>query len=131
MIGLDTGFFLELINGNEEAVSLWRSAVNDDVELVVSCLTLFEIERLGLKGMLRDWETVLEAIHGVTLVVWLDRDVLSHSNRLSYGTGIPSMDTLILASLLSRDVGEIYTTDSDLESNASKGLSVRNLRKRK
>ena len=112
-------------------MSLRRSGVNDDVELVVSCLTLFEIERLGLKGILSDWETVLEAIHGVTLVVWLDRDVLSHSARLSHGTGIPSMDALILACLLSRDVGEIYTTDSDMESYGSKGLSVRNLRKPK
>lgn len=49
MIGLDTGFFIELMNGEEEAANLWKSRLDDEVELVVSSLTLFEIERLGLK----------------------------------------------------------------------------------
>ncbi|MFH1115139.1 MAG: hypothetical protein V1792_14605 [Pseudomonadota bacterium] len=56
MIGLDTGFFIELMNGNEEAANLWKSRLDDEVELVVSSLTLFEIERLGLKGKLKDSE---------------------------------------------------------------------------
>jgi len=45
MIGLDTGFFVELMNGNEEAVKLWKACLDDEVELVVSSLTLFEIAR--------------------------------------------------------------------------------------
>ena len=28
MIGLDTGFFLELVSGNEQAVSLWQSCLD-------------------------------------------------------------------------------------------------------
>jgi predicted nucleic acid-binding protein len=131
MIGLDTGFFLELVSGNEQAVSLWQSCLDDRVELVVSCLTLFEIERLGLKGKLGGIDTILDAIHGVTLVVWPDREILGRAARLSQGLGIPALDSLILASLTSRDVSEIYTTDSDLEAYQSSKTMVKNLRKKK
>jgi hypothetical protein len=40
MIGLDTGFFLELASGNEQVLSLWQSYLDRKVDLVVSCLTL-------------------------------------------------------------------------------------------
>ena len=129
MIGLDTGFFLELVNGNEQAVTLWQSCLDDNVELVVSCLTLFEVERLGLKGKLRASDTILDAIRGVTLVVWLNREILSRAAGLSHGLGISAVDSLILASLTSREVSEIYTTDSDLEKYQSKDIMVRNLRR--
>jgi predicted nucleic acid-binding protein len=96
---------------------------------VPSCLSLFQIERLGLKGILRDWEAILHAIHSVTAVVWLDRAILSQAARLSRGLGIPALDSMILASLVSHNVNEIYTTDSDLLAYQSKDVVVRNLRK--
>ncbi len=129
MIGLDTGFFLELIDGNEQAVNVWQSCLDDKVELVVSCLTLFEIERLGLKGKLRETDTILNAIHGVTFVVWPNLEILSRAARLSHGLGISAIDSLILASLTSREVSEIYTTDSDLEVYRSNDIMIRNLRR--
>jgi predicted nucleic acid-binding protein len=128
MIGLDTGFFVELMNGNEEAVSLWKSCLNDEVDLAVSSLTLFEIERLGLKGKLKDTGAILDAIDSVTLVVWPDREVLSLAARISHGLGIPAMDSLILASLVSSNCAEICTTDSHLEMYQSSEVRVRNLR---
>jgi len=131
MIGLDTGFFVELMNGNEQAVSLWQSCLDDKVDLVVSCLTLFEIERLGLKGKLSGIDTIIDAIHGVTFVVWLDREILGRAAGLSHGAGIPALDSLILASLISRDVSEIYTTDSDFEACESSKIVVKNIRKKK
>jgi predicted nucleic acid-binding protein len=129
MIGLDTGFFIELMNGREEAIGLWKSGLDDEVEFVVSSLTLFEIERLGVKGKLKPWEEVLHAIHHATLVAWLDREMISQGARLSHGLGMPAMDSLILASLVSHDASEIWTTDSHLEVYHSKNVVVRNLRK--
>lgn len=128
MIGLDTGFFIELMNGNEEAVNLWRACLDDDVELVVSSLSLFEIERLGLKGKLHHCEAILDAIESVTLVVWLARDILTLAARFSDGPGIPAMDSLILACLVSNDCTDIYTTDAHLEAYQSNNVRVRNLR---
>lgn len=131
MIGLDTGFFIELMNGNAEAVSLWKSCLNDEVELVVSSLTFFEIERLGLKGKLKDSEAILDAIDSVTLVAWLERDMLNLAARFSHSLGIPAIDSLILACLVANDCSEIYTTDAHLEAYESDTVRVRNLRKAK
>jgi predicted nucleic acid-binding protein len=128
MTGLDTGFFVELMNGNDEAVRLWKSCLDDEVELVVSSLTLFEIERLGLKGKLNNSDAILDAIESVTQVVWLDRDTLSLAARLSHGLEMPAMDSLILACLASNDCTEIYTTDAHLEAYQSNEVTVKNLR---
>jgi len=129
MIGLDTGFFIELINGNEEAISVWKSGMDDETEVVVCSLTLFEIERLGLKGKVQQPAVILDAIHAVTFVVWLNPEILSFAARLSHGLGIPAVDSLILAGLLSKDVTEIYTTDAHLEAYHGHRIVVRNLRK--
>ena len=129
MIGLDTGFFIELMNGNEIAVNLWKSGIDDEVEFVVSALSLFEVKRLGFKGKLSEADAVLDAINGVTLVVWLDHDMLSQAAGLSHGLGIPAMDSLILACLIFNGCTEIYTTDSHFEAYQSNKISVKNLRK--
>jgi predicted nucleic acid-binding protein len=128
MIGLDTGYFIELMNGNEEASALWKSCLTGDGDLVVSCMTIFEIERLGLQGTLQDWESVLDAINAVTMVVWLDRQVLSRAALLSRGLGIPAIDSLILAGLISNDCDTVYTTDAHLQKYQSDRVRIRNLR---
>ena len=129
MIGLDTGFFLELLKGHQKAIDIWKAGLNDEVELVVSCLSLFEIERLGLKGAIQGAEVILESITtGMCSVVWLDQEVLSQGARFSHGLGIPAMDSMILASLVSADCTEIYTTDSHVESYHSNKVVVKNLR---
>ncbi len=129
MIGLDTGFFLELLNGNTEAIILWESCIDDRVDFAVSALSLFEVERLGLKGKLKNFEAVLDAINDVTFVVWLDQEILSKAARLAHGSGIPAVDSLILASLISADCCDIYTTDSHFEAYHNNKVTVRNLRK--
>jgi len=129
MIGLDTGFFLELLWGNKEATELWKSGLNDEVHLAVSCLSLFEIERLGLKGVIQSADVIQESINGMCELVWLDQEVLSQGARLSHGLGIPAIDSLILASLLSYNCSEIFTTDSHLEAYQSNRVTVRNLRR--
>lgn len=55
--------------------------------------------------------------------------MLSQGARFSHGLGIPSLDSLILASLVSTDCTEIYTTDSHLEAYQSKKVMVKNLRR--
>ncbi len=73
-------------------------------------------------------EVVLNAINDVTSVVWPDREILSQAARLSHGLGIPAVDSLILASLVSVGCSEIYTTDSHLQAYHNNKVTVRNLR---
>jgi len=132
MIGLDTGFFVEFLKANSQVVSVWESLIENDEEAVVSCLTLFELERLGLKKGIKEAGTLLEAIPAVCTVLWLQEpDTLSRAAALSHGLGIPAVGSLILAGFLSAMAETVYTTDRHLEAYKKKGVQIINLRKQK
>lgn len=128
MIGLDTGFFIELLSGSSQAVEVWNLCVDDRADFAVSFLTLFEIERLGLKGKLKQWDDLIEIITASTFVAWPDRETTSTAARLSHGLGIPVVDSLILACLIKAGVDEIYTTDKHLAAYKSERVAVKNMK---
>ncbi len=126
MIGLDSGFFVELIRKNSAAVKVWEGIVAGD-ESAVSCLTFYELKRLSLTGAIEPVavDTILEAIRAISKVVWLDRaEILTKAATISQSQGIHAMDALILASLVSLNVKTIYTTDIHFEKYKKKGVSV-------
>ncbi len=125
MIGLDTGFFVELLRGRDQAVALWERLIEGEQEALVSCLTLSEIERLALRGAISGAEVLLEGIHAVCRVSWLKSpELLSQAARMSHGLGIPAIDSLILAAFAAEDVCAVYTTDPHLESYRKKGMEI-------
>jgi len=126
MIGLDTGFFVELVRNNSMAVTIWEGIVEGD-ESAVSCLSLYELKRLSLKGVIESnaVDTIFEAIRGICKVVWLDKaEILTGAAAISQSHGIHAIDSLILASLATLNVKTIYTTDSHIENYKKKGVSV-------
>jgi predicted nucleic acid-binding protein len=126
MIGLDTGFFVELVRNNSIAVRIWEGIVEGD-ESVISCLTLYELKRLSLKGVIESnaVDTILEAIRAICKVVWLDKaEILIGAATISQSHSIHAIDSLILASLATLNVKTIYTTDSHIEKYKKKGVSV-------
>ena len=130
MIGLDTGFFVELLRNNPQAVEVWEGIIDGD-ESVVSCLTFYELKRLSLKGIMDPvtLNVLHEAIAGICKVVWLDNvERLREAATISYSYGIHGMDSLILASLLSLNPRTIFTTDLHFETYKKKGLSIINMR---
>jgi predicted nucleic acid-binding protein len=129
MIGLDTGYFIEFLQANPVAVSMWRRLIENEEDAVVSCLTLFELERLGLKKGIDKAGILLEAIPAVCKVLWIQEpETLSKAAALSYGLGIPAVDSLILAGFLASEAQTVYTTDKHLESYKKKGINIINLR---
>lgn len=129
MIGLDTGFFVEFLRGSARAISVWESLVEDEDEAVVSCLTLFELERLGLKRGIEGTETLVEAIPAVCKVLWInDPNIPSRAAALSHGLGMPAVDSLILACFLAEEIRTIYTTDAHFANYRRKDVQVINLR---
>ncbi len=126
MIGLDTGFFVELVRNNSIAVRIWEGIVEGD-ESAVSCLTLYELKRLSLKSVIESdaVDTILEAIRAICKVVWLDKaEILTGAAAISQSHDIHAIDSLILASLATLNVKTIYTTDSHIEKYKKKGVSV-------
>jgi len=126
MIGLDTGFFLRFLENDPTAVQTWRDIVGGE-EAVVSSLTLFELKRLSLKGMVDApaFEVMNDAIAAVCKIQWIDNtDVLMAGAGISHGLGIPAMDSLILAGFLAHGADTILTTDAHLARYKKKGVRV-------
>jgi len=63
MIGIDTGFFIELIKGNKQTSEVWNEILEGE-DSVVSCISLYELKKLALKGSIdsHSVDTLLEAI---------------------------------------------------------------------
>ena len=129
-IGFDTGFFVQLLRGNSYALEVWQKLIEGEDDGAISCLSLFELERLGLKGAVGEIKTLLDSIPLVCNVVWLNSQNLSLAAKLSHGLGIPSTDSLILAGLLEAQPHSIFTTDNHFEKYKKKGLAIENIRSR-
>jgi predicted nucleic acid-binding protein len=126
MTGLDTGFFVNLLRGDARTVGLFEEMDEED-ELCVSCLSIFELKRLSMRGAL-DPEAVdqlIEHIKYLCRIAWLDTvEIHEMAAGLAHGLGIPAMDALILAGLLENGSETIFTTDSHLEKYVKKGVRV-------
>lgn len=129
-IGTDTGFFVELLRGNSIATEVWENLIHGEDQGFCSALTLFEIERLGLKGSITKEaaSSLLEAIPAVCRMTWIeDRKIAADAARLSHGLGLPAVDALILAGFVQAGVEMIYTTDKHMEVYKAKGVLTVNL----
>ena len=127
IVGFDTGYFIRLLEGNEIAVKVWKELSNGDIDAIVSPLTFFELKRLGLRGKIEinAVETLIEAIEGICQVAWLKNiDVFTYSANISHGTGIPAVDSIILASCIELNASKIYTTDSHFLEYKKKLVSI-------
>jgi predicted nucleic acid-binding protein len=126
MIGLDTGFFVRFLENNKAAVQTWRAIIEGE-ESCVSSLSIFELSRLSLRGIVdpKATDLLIEAILTMCQVVWLDeKEILLTGARLSHGLNIPAIDALILAGFIILNAETIYTTDSHLERFKRKGIKV-------
>lgn len=118
-LGFDTGFFQRLYTGHDRARAAWNDIRAGRATGVVSCLSLFELERLGLRGALPHdvAERLVESIPAVCTVVWLGADDgaerLHRAARRAHGIGLSMADALILTSLLDAEAITIYSTDGD------------------
>lgn len=117
MTGLDTGFFVRLLQQREEAWQVWDGIARGEADGAISCITLYELEKQGLKGAVsrRAAETLAAELPWVCTVVWVDGpELLRDAARVAHGNGLSMADALILASLIEVGVDRVYTTDEDL-----------------
>ena len=126
MIGLDTGFFFKLLKGSHQAIEIFEG-LDDDTDLCVSCLTIFELNRLSLRGALEQdaVNKLIDNIMSLCHISWLDNvEIHDLAAGLSHGLGTPAIDSLILAGFVLNGSEIIYTTDSHMEKYVKKGVQV-------
>jgi predicted nucleic acid-binding protein len=126
MIGLDTGFFFKLLKGNRQATEIFEH-IDDDTDLCVSCLTIFELKRLSLRGALEEdaVSSLIDNVMSLCHISWLNNvEIHNVAAGLSRGLGIPAIDSLILAGFILNGSETIYTTDSHMEKYVKKGVRV-------
>ena len=119
-IGCDTGFFGGLLEHQGEVEEVWQTAAEGEHQLVMSCISLFELRRLGLRGAFpKDRvEEALEYLPESCEIVWLGSEngyLLERASRIAHGNGLAMADAIILTSLMAANVEVIYSSDSDFE----------------
>lgn len=129
---LDTGYFLDLLDGSGPwyVERVWREIRAEEADAVISGVTLFELERLGLKGVIGAEQavTLTDRLAQVVEIRWMDTlDVVRSAAKFGQGHDLSMADSLILESALQCGADELYTTDSDLESYSG-DLTVVHLR---
>ncbi|MEF8797655.1 MAG: PIN domain-containing protein [Salinivenus sp.] len=116
--GLDTGFFFRLFEGAERARGVWTALTEGSDEGVVSSMSVYELQRNALKGLLvrEDVEAFLaELPYLCTVHETLSVDTAQRAAHLGWGNGLAMADALILQAFLEEDVTHIVTTDRDFE----------------
>ncbi len=117
-VGLDTGFLVRLLEEHPAAIQAWARVTSGQTAAVLSCLSLYELAKLGLKGAVRKEaaEALIAELPHICTVVWLDQAaLLQRAAHLAHGNALAMADALILTSLMRAGAEEVYTTDRDLE----------------
>jgi predicted nucleic acid-binding protein len=128
--GRDTGFFVLHNRRHPLAQTVWSAIGSGERLAVVSAISLYEIQRLGLKGVITPIyaKQCLESISQACDVVWIDRlELLKKSAQIRHGWGLSLSDNIVLSAFLARGRREIYTTDTVLETYRRKSAQVINL----
>lgn len=118
MIGVDTGFFFALHEGDGVALKIM-----EEEDIAASVLTLFELKRLSLRRGI-PWPELGRWLAGSVTTLDLSAETADQAAAISHGTGMPAIDSLILASLISAGCRTIYTRDEHFERFSRPGIAV-------
>ena len=118
MIGVDTGFFFALSEGHALATKVFRES-----EISVSVLSRFELLRISLRRGI-PWEEIGGLLAQSAALVEVTCEAADEAARISFTTGMPALDALILAGLIEAGCRTIYTRDEHFTKYARKGVDI-------
>lgn len=118
LLGADTGFFVAYANNHPRALQVWQELVDGLHRLVISTLTINEIlvyfYRRGDGDRSREWiELIVEA--DSIEVVPVSIEIAASSAQYRHGMGLPTVDSLILATFLAHDCDQMLSSDEDFQ----------------
>lgn len=111
MIGLDTGYFFRLAEQTDQAIRLLDTAVEEEREVVVCTITIYELLRHRMRGSL-DPTIVDIVLDNRAAFRWVGTDpydVLRRAAGISHGMGLHMADALIAAACEMGGAETFYT----------------------
>ncbi len=130
MVVLDTGFFVSMMKGNDEARDIWYDLRDKGIKPTISSLTIGEVLYIILQD--RPFEVaneVIDKIQRVGKIIPVDIDVAKKGGELKYRHKIPYVDSLIAATALLTGCKRLITSDrKHMEILEGYGITVKILR---
>ena len=114
-LGADTGFLIALANRLPQALEAWETVRSGENNLVISTVSINELLVYFYKrdkpAAARNLIDVAKTLKNIALIpVSLKIAELSAGYR--YGLGIPTIDSIVLATFKNKKCEKLYTTDS-------------------
>ncbi len=112
-IGLDTGFFIDILFKKEKAISIWEDLIKKDYSVYVSSLVIYELTKrlLKVQKFKKVSKYFYEAIKDNCYIIKIDEEIAIQAAHLSYSTGVHMADCLIYTCYKSVDCNIIFTKD--------------------
>jgi predicted nucleic acid-binding protein len=126
MVGLDTGFFIALMQDDPAAAKFWSDLSKKDTLPIVSILTVGELLYITHRfNEPQKGKRLVENIYIAAKVLPVDREIVEKAATIKAGRGIPYVDSIILATFILTGCKEIHSTDKDhFAGIKNKGLKI-------
>ena len=115
LLGADTGFFVSYANNHARALEIWQELTDGLHTPVVSTLTINEIlvyfYKRGNGDNGQEWVDLMVEAHNIQ-VVPVSVEIAVCSARYRHGMGLPTVDSVILATFLDRRCEKMLSTDN-------------------
>jgi predicted nucleic acid-binding protein len=125
LIGGDTGFIIGIAEGESSALARWAEVVEGQVDLVISVMTINELlVHFYKRGKTESAEELLDLLRALgNIRFWpVTEEIAERSAGYRYGLGIPTIDSLILATFVSAGCDLVLSSDEHFHKAAEQKI---------
>jgi len=125
LIGADTGFFVALAAGHPRATEIWEELEAGNHHLLLSTLTVAELlsyfYRRGDGERAREWLDLVTSQQQLQILP-VSVPIAVRSAQYRHSLGLPTVDSVILATFTESNCELVLTTDEHFSVPARQGL---------
>ena len=115
LLGVDTGFFISVVNQRPRSIELWNEFVEGKHSLVISTVTVNELfvyfYRIGLPSTAQEWlERMQQTKHAEFIPISIQ--IAKNSATYRHSLGMATIDSLILATFIEYQCEKVLTVDN-------------------
>jgi predicted nucleic acid-binding protein len=125
LIGGDTGLIIGIAEGEGSALARWKEVVEGQVDLVISVITINELlVHFYKRGKAESAEELLALMRALgNIRFWsVTEEIAERSAGYRYGLGIPTIDSLILATFVSAECDLVLSSDEHFRKAAEQKI---------